>query len=48
MHSNSLADLGVWTVTVQANLANYTGVTAATKAFTLTVVDPCVGSTIQS
>ena len=48
MKSNSLADVGVWTVTVQAKLQNYIGVAALTKVFTLTVVDPCVGSTILS
>ena len=48
MLSTNYSDVGVWTVTVQAKLANYTGVSAATKAFTLTVVDPCFTAVIDN
>lgn len=46
MLSNSLANEGSWTVTVQAKLSNYSGVTPVTKAFTLNVLNPCAGTTI--
>ena len=44
--SDSLADVGVWIVTLQAKLLYYSEIAAITKVFTLTVLDPCVGSSI--
>ena len=46
MKSNNFSDVGVWTVTVQAKLADYTGVPVVTRVFTLTVLDPCLVTTI--
>ena len=46
MNSINIADVGTCTVTLQAKLLNYSGVLAPTKAFTLTVLDPCIGTAI--
>jgi hypothetical protein len=48
MLSNNFADAGTWTVTLEAKLENYTNVAAVTKDFTLTVIDPCVATIINS
>lgn len=44
MKSNNFSDVGIWTVTVQAKLVDYTSVAAATRLFSLTVLDPCLAT----
>jgi hypothetical protein len=48
MLSNNLSHAGTWTVTLQAKLQDYSGVAAEIKTFELTVIDPCVGTIINS
>ena len=44
--SNSLIDVGVWSVTLQVVLVNYPTI-FTTQMFTATVLDPCHGTIIQ-
>lgn len=45
--SNSLADVGSWTVTLRVTLQNYVSVAAATKVINPgTVIDPCLSTII--
>jgi len=37
-----MTKIGSYTVTLSAKLTSYTAVTAATKTFTVTLVDPCL------
>ena len=47
--SNSLTDVGTWTITLSVTLQNYPSIAAATKVInSATVLDPCVGTTINS
>jgi hypothetical protein len=48
MKSTIISDVGVWTVTVQAKLLDYTGVAVVKSAFTLTVVDPCLTAVLNN
>lgn len=45
--SNSLSDVGVWTVTLSVSLTNYPSIPPATKTTTATVLSPCAGTIIQ-
>ena len=40
--SNSMANIGAHTATLQAKLTNYPGVAAAQVSFSTTLVDPCL------
>ena len=46
MTSSAWSHIGTWTVTLQVKLLNYTSIAAATKQFTLIVLDPCLVTTI--
>jgi hypothetical protein len=46
--SNSLADVGVYTVTLKVVLQDYSGVTAATKTVQVTVLHICATTSIDS
>jgi len=44
--SNSLLDMGTWTVTLQVALADYASVPVATQTITVTVVHMCQSTVI--
>lgn len=44
--SNSMADKNAYTATLKAKLTNYPDITAATVEFSVTLVDPCLTSTL--
>lgn len=46
--STNLADVGVWTVTLKAELQQYPTITPATTTVNVTVVAGCVSTSIQS
>ena len=44
--SNSIADANMYTPTLQAKLTNYSGVSATTVAFSVTLINPCLTTTL--
>ena len=45
--SSNMAHIGSYTVTLSATLTNYPTTPAATKTFTVTLVDPCLTTTLS-
>ncbi len=41
-----MANKGTYTATLKAKLTNYSGITPATIAFSVTLVDPCLTTTL--
>jgi hypothetical protein len=46
--SNNLADMGLWTVTLKAELQLYPTITPVTKTVSVTVLHVCATTAIQS
>jgi hypothetical protein len=44
--SNSIADVNSYTANLQAKLTNYSGVSAAIVAFSVTLINPCLTTTL--
>ena len=42
-----ISDVQVYTATFSAKLANYAAVAAATTSFTITIVNPCLGTVLS-
>ena len=41
-----MADINTYTATLRAKLTNYSGVTAAIVAFSVTLINPCLTTTL--
>ena len=41
-----MANIGTYTATLSVTLVSYTGVTAATKSFSVTLIDPCLSTVL--
>ena len=42
-----MADINTYTATLRAKLTNYSGVTAAIVAFSVTLINPCLTTTLS-
>ena len=46
LQSNLMTDIGTYTATLKAKLTNYAGVTPAQVAFSVTLINPCLTTTL--